>query len=124
MPEEPGTRVLVVDDQPDIAHLFGRLLTRLGYEPHICLGGEEAIARFQEVQPRIVLLDLSMPQMDGFEVARRIRGWPDIEQPVMIAVTGLGTPEDRANTNRAGFDRHVLKPVTLDVLREVLADFV
>ena len=122
MPEPSPTRVLVVDDQHDIANVFERLLTRLGYEPHVCRSGDEALARLCEIRPRIALLDLSMPLMDGYEVARQIRARADIDQPVLIAVTGLGSAEDRRRTTEAGFDASYLS-AQLDAHKDAVAVF-
>lgn len=115
-------RVLVVDDNPDAAESLEMLLRVLGAETRVAGDGEAALAAVRDFHPSIVLLDLGMPGMDGYEVARRIRERPDeLGRPLLIALTGWGQPEDRRRTREAGFDDHLVKPVDLGVLKSLLA---
>ncbi len=114
-------RVLIVDDIHDITTLLGELVTLLGHEACVANHGTEALARAREFRPDLVLLDLGMPELDGFEVARRLRAQPDGESMELIAMSGWGHAAARAEAARAGFDRHFLKPLTLAHLTALLA---
>jgi two-component system CheB/CheR fusion protein len=114
-------RVLVVDDNVDAGESLELLLRVLGVEARLVHDGEAALAALGAFQPAMVLLDLGMPGMDGFEVARRIRAQRTGARPLLIALTGWGQPEDRRRTREAGFDDHLVKPVDLSVLQSLLA---
>lgn len=114
-------RVLVVDDYADAAESLGVLLRSIGHEVAVAEGGLEAIERASALQPQVVLLDIGLPDLDGYEVAKRLRELPETQQAVLIALTGYGQPEDRERSKAAGFDHHLLKPVDLDVLSALLA---
>ncbi|HSJ98821.1 MAG TPA: ATP-binding protein [Myxococcota bacterium] len=114
-------RVLVVDDNQDAGESLEMLLRVLGVESRVVHDGESALATLRAFRPEMVLLDLGMPGMDGYEVVRRIRERPEDGEPVVIALTGWGQPEDRRRTREAGFDHHLVKPVGLDVLQSLLA---
>ena len=114
-------RVLVVDDNRDIAQSLQLLLTILGAEVQVAYDGAEAMRMFDDWPPTHVLMDLGMPGMDGYEAARRLRAnHPDCPFR-LIAVTGWGQEEDRQRTREAGFDEHLVKPVRLEELKEVLS---
>ena len=114
-------RILVVDDNRDAADSLGMLLQVLGAEVRIARDGPEALAEFSAYDPSVVLLDIGMPGMDGYEVARRIRsGFPD-RRTALIALTGWGQDEDRRRAREAGFDHHLIKPADLDALQGLLA---
>lgn len=117
----PSLRSLVVDDNRDAADSLGMLLRFLGAEAHIVYDGPAALAALDVFQPAVVLLDLGMPGMDGFEVARRIRQQPRFQHVRLIALTGWSQEEDRHRTRMAGFDHHLTKPADLDVLQALLA---
>ena len=113
-----GLRLLVVDDNVDAAETMGMLLSTLGVEHAVAFGGSEALVRLGEFRPGAVLLDLGMPGMDGFEVARRIRArHPDV---ALIALTGWSQEEDIARTRSAGFTEHLSKPVGPEQLTALL----
>jgi CheY-like chemotaxis protein len=114
-------RVLVVDDNPDSAQSVGTLLECLGAEVEIALDGPSALRALERRPPRIVLLDLDMPGMDGFEVARRIRARDEWRELLVVALTGWGQRGDRRRTLQHGFDYHLLKPAELDALTALLA---
>ncbi len=114
-------RVLVVDDHHDAADSLALLLSHLGTEVKVAYDGETALEELRHWIPEAVLLDLDMPEMDGFEVARRIRQMPSLRGLPLIALTGWGQGTDMQRTKEAGIDHHLVKPVRLDVLVEVLA---
>jgi CheY-like chemotaxis protein len=113
-------RVLVVDDNADALASLSRLVELLGNEVRRALDGLEALEIGRSFQPEIVLMDLGMPNLDGYEAARRIRQEPWGQQLLLIATTGWGQDEHRRRTAEAGFDRHLIKPIPVDLLREVL----
>ncbi|HEX7054965.1 MAG TPA: PAS domain S-box protein [Burkholderiales bacterium] len=122
-PAPPGgrRRVLVVDDNVDAALTLEALLRSLGQEVQVAHDGASALAAARERRPDVVLLDLSMPGMDGIEVARMLRREPGFEAVRFAAVTGLGQEADRRRTREAGFDAHLVKPLSREDLRRVLA---
>ena len=117
----PGpTRVLVVDDSRDGADSLRLLLELLGAEVRVEYDGPAALDAFGAYQPEVVLLDIGMPGMDGFEVARRLRQRPESQDVTLIALTGWGQEKDRRNSEAAGFDHHLVKPVDIDALQGLL----
>jgi PAS domain S-box-containing protein len=114
-------RVLVVDDNVDAADTLGMLLRLLGAEVRVEHDGAMALRAAQEWQPAVVLLDLGMPGMDGFEVARRLRAESRLPRPTLIALTGWGQADVRRRTSLEGFDHHLIKPVDVDELHALLA---
>jgi signal transduction histidine kinase len=114
-------RVLVVDDNRDAADSLGALLRVLGAEVEVAHDGEAAIATFGAFRPALVLLDLGMPGLDGYEVARRIRARAEAEGTELIALTGWGQEKDRQMSRAAGFRHHLVKPVDMAAVQAVLA---
>lgn len=104
-------RVLVVDDNMDAAGALGTLLMSLGHETRVAYDGLQAIRMANDFKPDIVLLDIGMPGLDGYEVARRLRGLDSTRDMRIIAVTGWGQETDRVRSREAGFDLHLVKPV-------------
>jgi signal transduction histidine kinase len=115
-------RILVVDDNPDALHSLAALLRLAGHEVSCADSGERALEVAAESHPEVMLLDLGMPQPDGYEVARRVRLQPWGKQLVLIAVTGWGQDSDRRRSGEAGFDGHLVKPVGLEMLKQLLAE--
>ena len=115
----PTRRVLVVDDNVDAATTLNFFLKALGHETRMAYNGEQALQAFDEFRPQIVLLDIGLPGINGYEVARRIRS-RDGSGVRIIAVTGWGQPEDRRQSAEAGFDLHLVKPVDEQQLLQVL----
>jgi CheY-like chemotaxis protein len=113
-------RALIVDDNVDAAVTLSLLLQLGGHTTALAHDGPEALRRVPEFKPDIVLLDLGLPRMDGYEVARAIRRMPNLDQPVLAAVTGWGAPEDRLRTKQAGFDEHLTKPVDISMIELIL----
>ncbi len=115
-----GRRVLVVDDNSDAAESLALLLQSAGAEVHTANDGPAGLAAVRRFLPHAVLLDLGMPGMDGFEVARRLRAEPGLAGLVLVALTGWGQEEDRKRTRSSGFDHHLTKPVDVDRLMDIL----
>lgn len=113
-------RVLVVDDNRDAADSLSAILQALGIETRVAHGGEQALVLVQGWLPHLVLLDLGMPGMDGYEVARRLRA-TQAGSLIIVALTGWGQESDRQRTQGAGFDHHLVKPIDLPTLRALLA---
>ena len=104
-------RVLVVDDNADNAELLRILLEDEGHEAHTAHDGVEGLAAAERLRPDVVLMDLGLPRIDGFDACRRIREQPWGKQMLMIAITGWGQDVDRRKSREAGFDHHLVKPV-------------
>jgi len=116
----PSRRILVVDDNRDIADTLSALLRLLGHEVAIAGDGGSALRVAQSFEPHVILLDVGLPDMSGYEVARRLRGDPRASRALLVAVTGWGQEEDRRRARNAGFDHHLTKPTTIEDLAHVL----
>lgn len=119
--ETQKIRVLVVDDNADAAHSLGRLLSLLGKEVRVALDGEAGVATLENFAADVVLLDLGMHGMDGFETAQAIRARPDWNNVALIALTGWGQEQDRQRTIAAGFIAHLVKPVNIDQVETAIS---
>jgi CheY-like chemotaxis protein len=113
-------RILVVDDNPDSANSLGMVLEVEGHEVESVYSAQDALERVESFKPDVVLLDIGLPGMDGYEVARRLRARPGFERVRLVALTGYGQAEDRERTRSAGFDGHLVKPVDFSLLEQVL----
>ncbi len=116
----PAMRVLVVDDNVDAADSLQLLLHELGADVKVARSGPEALLQFERWQPAVVLLDIGMPGMDGYEVARRLRAQFAGRRFAIVGLSGWGQTRDRALGREAGFDHHLVKPAELGALRELL----
>ena len=116
-----GRKVLVVDDNRDAAETLGTILKIAGHEVWLAHDGEEALAEAARHRPEVLLLDIGLPKVDGYEVARRLRLDPQNEGLLLIAVTGYGNREDRERGKLSGFDYHLVKPIDLEQLQRLLA---
>ena len=115
-PATTPRRVLVVDDNVDSARGTALILSRQGHEVRLAYDGPAAVVAAQEYRPEFVLLDIGLPGMDGYEVARRLRQDENLRGLTLIAVSGYGQESDRRRSNEAGFDQHLVKPVDPGVL--------
>jgi CheY-like chemotaxis protein len=116
-------RILLVEDSRDVAEGMALLLELEGHEVVIAADGEEGLAAADRMEPDVVLLDIGLPRLDGWEVARRLRQrWPKGDL-LLVAITGYGQERDRARSEQVGIDRHLVKPVSLEEVRRVLAAF-
>lgn len=115
-----GRRVLLVEDHTDAAQTLATLLELWGHEVRVALDGPMALEAATEFQPEVVLMDIGLPGMDGYEVARRLRGEPELAGALLVAVTGYGQTEDRSRSRAAGFTFHLTKPVNPVELARVI----
>jgi two-component system CheB/CheR fusion protein len=115
-------RVLVVDDQPDLAESVAMLIETLGHEATAVSDGDAALRIGRSALPDVMFVDIGMPRMNGFELARQVRLDPKLSHVRLVALTGYGRDEDRARVMEAGFDLHITKPIADAQLREALAD--
>ena len=114
-------RMLVVDDNRDSAESLALLLKLTGHETHTALDGEAALLAAKETRPDVVLLDIGMPKLNGYDACRKIRSEDWGRDMILIAQTGWGQEDDRRRTEEAGFDGHVVKPVDPDDLMKMVA---
>jgi CheY-like chemotaxis protein len=115
-----GRRILVVDDNADAATTLGELLAALGHEVMVRFDGESALADAASFAPEVLVLDIGLPDMDGYELARRLRAQPATAQARYLALTGYGQAHDRTLARAAGFDHHFVKPLEIAALQAVL----
>jgi len=116
-----GRRILVVDDNVDSTLSMAMMLRLLGNTTATAHDGVEALEVAERFRPEVVLLDLGMPRLNGYDVARRLRMEPWAEDVLLIALTGWGQEHERRKTMEAGFDHHLVKPVDVEVLKRILA---
>jgi signal transduction histidine kinase/ActR/RegA family two-component response regulator len=117
--EEP-VRVLVVDDNHDAAESLASLLSLEGHTVDVAYDGVTALSEAAKFQPQVALLDIGMPGMDGYQVARELRAGESTRSMTIIALTGYGQPDDREHASAAGFDDHLTKPIDTELLIEML----
>ena len=131
LPREPAVvqpvstvprRILVVDDNRDSADSLAMLLKLTGHDVHTAHDGLEAVEAAATLQPDVILLDIGMPRLNGYEAARRIREQQRHKGLTLVALTGWGQEEDRRRSEEAGFDSHLVKPVDLAALTKLLAE--
>jgi CheY-like chemotaxis protein len=113
-------RILVVDDNHDAADTLAMMLKLTGNQVHTCYDGLSAVAAAETFNPMVILLDIGMPDLNGYETCRLIRQKPWGESIIIIALTGYGLEEDIRKSKEAGFDAHLLKPVDLNELMNTL----
>ena len=121
-PATDGRRILVVDDNFGAARLLTILLQKLGnHEIEVAYDGPSALEQVAAFAPEVVLLDIGLPGMDGYEVARKIRSTTSGARPFLVALTGYGRPEDIRKSKTSGFDEHLVKPPSVEMLQALLA---
>ncbi len=116
-----GHRILVVDDNTDFVETFGLLLSGMGHEVHSAHEGLEALRMAADVRPDVAFLDIGLPKLDGYALARKIRELPGSKAMVLVAVTGWGQDRDKRLAKEAGFDHHMVKPVETAKVEAILA---
>jgi PAS domain S-box-containing protein len=116
-----GLRVLLVDDNADSADGLGMLLELQGHEIRVAYDGETALETARSFRPHVALLDIGMPSMDGYELARRLRATPETRHVLLVAMTGWGQEEDQRKSREAGFAHHLVKPFEPATLEKLLA---
>ena len=118
---ESAQRVLIIDDNRDSADSLRMLLQIWGFDSMCANDGAEGLSLARTFSPGIVLLDIGLPGTSGYEVAQQLRRLPQTQGSVLVAITGYGQDEDRRRTSAAGFDHHLVKPVSPEQLAHVLA---
>jgi PAS domain S-box-containing protein len=116
--------LLIVDDNRDAAETLGMVLGAMGHDIHVAFGGFDALARVAAIRPDACLLDVGLPDMNGYELARRLRTLPETRDAAMIAITGYGSKSDREDSAHAGIHHHLTKPVDTAQLNRLLAAIV
>lgn len=116
-PTDRSYRMLIVDDNEDAADTMALLQSLRGHQTRTAYNGPAALELAADMLPEVVLLDIGLPEMDGYEVARKLRAMPELDGVFLVAMTGYGSAEDRARSHEAGFDGHLVKPADLEVLR-------
>lgn len=114
-------RILIVDDNADYAEVLGELVSQLGHEVHLRHDGVSALRLAETISPDLVFLDIGLPGLDGYEVAKRLRRSPATSEAHLVALTGYGQPADRERSAGAGFNAHVVKPIEVDALSRLIA---
>lgn len=117
-------RILIVDDNVDAAEMLSMLLTASGHHVMMEHGGQRTLERASKKLPHVCLLDIGLPEMDGLEIAQRLREQPATANAVLIAITGYGQESDRRTALAAGFDHHLVKSVDTRQLASMLAAIV
>jgi CheY-like chemotaxis protein/two-component sensor histidine kinase len=120
-PACPSLRVLVVDDNEDTAFATSMLMERFGHDVRTAYDGPTAVQAAIDYRPDVVLLDIGLPGLNGYEVAKRIRQHPVLKNVVLVAMTGYGQETDRQRSQEAGFDHHLVKPARFEQLQQILA---
>ena len=118
---QPQRRILIVDDNHDSADSLAMLMEITGNKTYLAHDGVEAVKAVEKYRPEVVLLDIGLPQLDGYEVCRRVREQAWGKDIVVIALTGWGQDDDRRKSEEAGFNGHLVKPVDYDKLLDLLA---
>jgi len=113
-------RVLIVDDNVDAADSLAMLLSFQSHTTEVVYSGKDALERFETFRPEVALLDIGLPEMDGYELARRLRAMPQFNEVRLVALTGYGRTKDHQRTQAAGFDDHLVKPVDFSALSRTL----
>jgi PAS domain S-box-containing protein len=120
-PTGPPLRLLVVDDNVDAAQALGLLLKAAGHDVRMAYDGLSAVMAALDFRPNLVLLDIGLPGIDGYEVAKRLRQQPMLQNVMLVAMTGYGQESDRQRSHEVGFDHHLVKPANFDKLQHILA---
>jgi CheY-like chemotaxis protein len=122
VPSRISRRVLIIDDNEDAVTMLAAFVATLGCEVQTAFGGEQGLKRATPFQPDVILLDVGMPGMDGYETCRRLREVSAGRSAYIVALTGWGQDEDRARALESGFDAHVTKPADPRILEDLLLE--
>lgn len=115
-------RILVVDDYGDVGAMLCELLRGRGHDTRMANDGETALQIAEHFKPDVAFLDIGLPVIDGYELARRLKALPGLAAVRLIAITGHGQPADRQKAEAAGFSNHLIKPIDFDLLEKLLSD--
>jgi CheY-like chemotaxis protein len=124
LPASRPCAILVVENNQDAAATMARLLACFGHKVTIASDGVEALRVAEETQPDVVLLDIGLPKLDGWEVAKALRGRPGVKRPLLIAFTGYADSAARQRSLEAGIDFHLVKPVDIEHVLPLITDWV
>jgi CheY-like chemotaxis protein len=116
-----GRRVLIIEDNDDVREMLRVSLSRSGHIIYEARDGESGVQLAKEVHPEVILVDIGLPGIDGYEVATRLRNTPELRTSSMVAISGYGQPQDKQRALDAGFDTHLTKPVPPEAIDEVIA---
>lgn len=115
--------MVIAEDGRDSAESLGMLLTMMGHEVRVAYDGQEAMTVAENFRPDVMILDVGMPKLNGYDAARRVRDRAWGRRVLLVAMTGWGRAEDRRRSEESGFDRHFIKPADIAALQELLASF-
>ncbi len=115
-------KVLIIDDNKDLSEIMCDLIGFLGHKTICSPDGKDGIAKAKEHHPDIIICDIGLPVMDGYEVAQQLRRDDEIKETFLIALSGYAGPEDRKRSREAGFDRHLAKPADISAIERVIAE--
>jgi CheY-like chemotaxis protein len=122
VPVTDTLRILIVEDHPDVRTMLKMLLELQGFDVETANDGERGLEMIEFQQPNVAFVDIGLPGIDGYEVARRVRSRPENDAVHLVALTGYGQPKDRQLAAEAGFDCHLAKPVDLNELTHYLGE--
>ncbi len=122
MTNTASTRVLIADDNPDAAAMLAEFVKAQGGTAYLAHDGAMAVRMGADLQPDVILLDISMPGMNGYETCRQLRANPRSARAFIVALTGWGQDQDKQHAQQSGFDAHLTKPADLDLLAKLLAE--
>jgi CheY-like chemotaxis protein len=117
----PSKRILVVDDNKELADVFAKVLRKLGQEVMVGYDGQFALEATLTFGPDIIFMDIAMPNMDGYETVKKLKQKPGCGRAKVIALTGYGQKEDRQRSFEAGFDAHLVKPISIGDIERILS---
>lgn len=115
-------KVLIIDDNKDLTEIMCDLIGFLGHKTICSQDGKDGIAMAKEHHPDVIICDIGLPVMDGYEVAQQLRKDDEIKETFLIALSGYAGPEDRKRSREAGFDRHLAKPADISAIERVIAE--
>ncbi len=120
MNPSPPFRILIIDDNEASAKTLGWMMELIGHEPRVATDGPSGIAIAREFNPHLVMLDIGLPGMNGYDICMLMRQEPSLKHTRFVAQTGWGQAEHRKRSKEAGFDHHLVKPVQLEQIQEIM----